>query len=244
MEEENDYNAYTVGNVIDNENVTMHFTENWPEDSREETAIHEMLHALGLHHEHQRHDRSKHGVIVLKNKDSQYKKKEGTSITKFDAFSIMNYYGNEYMYLNPKEFKSNVYYLSSPLRKGNAQATYMSDLDEIALNLIHCPVQRLVEDDNFCYNPKKSKKNIKCPLYYCLREKVVNRQFKCEDYGPNCAACRVLKNDSIPTKNDENRLIWQGSSGLFYCGKYLGDEKYCGPDQGPNCSSCESLLKP
>jgi len=55
--------------------------------------------------------------------------------------------------------------------------------------------------------------------------------------------CRSAPNKKIPETNGENRLIWQGSSGLFYCGKYLGDKNYCGPDEGPNCPACESLLK-
>jgi len=90
------------------------------------------------------------------------------------------------------------------------------------------------------------KKNKKCPLYYCGREiKVNNRKYKCgPDYGPNCAACRVLLNNQIPKINSENNLIWQGSSGLFYCGQYIGQNIFCGPDQGTNCLSCNSLLEP
>lgn len=53
-------------------------------------VIHEMCHAIGLVHEHQRNDREKNGVSVVDNNNPNYKKL-GNPLGPYDKFSIMHY---------------------------------------------------------------------------------------------------------------------------------------------------------
>jgi len=205
-------------------------------------------------------DRSKYGLIVdkeeiMKNDDDenpydQYVM-EGTAITKFDYFSIMTYTGDKCMYLKDDVLKYGIYNSqlhNSPLVKdSNIQITKLSPLDEIAINLLYSPVLR--KGNNYKYQPEKNKKS-PFPLYYCGRQNVTNNgKDKCGPLGPNCSACRVLFNKEIqiPVTNSNGDMIWQGWSGLFYCGDcYLDNNDkllFCGPDDGDNCPSCRSLLE-
>lgn len=66
--------------------------------------------------------------------------------------------------------------------------------------------------------------------------------------GPNCLQCRKKINPDLPTKNDEGREVWQGSSGRFYCGSFFQKQYplhdgYCGPTNGIACKSCRRLLQ-
>ena len=61
------------------------------------------------------------------------------------------------------------------------------------------------------------------------------------DNGPNCHSWRTLATKKMDRLN--KKLIFQGYSGMIYCGKeiitYKGDkEKYCGPDNGVPCDKC------
>jgi len=61
---------------------------------------------------------------------------------------------------------------------------------------------------------------------------------------PNCAACRVLINTDVKQINDNGDRVWQGATGLFYCGQKFAksDDGYCGPNNGPSCQSCAKLI--
>ncbi len=54
--------AYTSGNVIQKDVAIITLGTQWSESARNGTALHELLHALGVHHEHKRNDRKKFGI--------------------------------------------------------------------------------------------------------------------------------------------------------------------------------------
>ena len=63
--------------------------------------------------------------------------------------------------------------------------------------------------------------------------------------GPNWPAWRTLKTDMMDELNEKG--IFQGYSGMIYCGKYMGvveegHDGYCGPNNGPSCKSCSLYL--
>eukprot|EP01084_Bolivina_argentea_P020824 38687_1 len=133
----------------------------------------------------------------------------------------------------------------------------LSPMDKVMLNLKHPPTI------NETYEPEKSEAN---GLYYCGRARAtkghnhpsfdIDTDGRCgPTNGPNCAACRVIKNDNIPTYNydnyenstDEPYHVWQGRSGYFYCGRYFGRQNkkhdgFCGPNNGAPCFNCKKLV--
>jgi len=193
--------ANTRKNIIDYPHALIKLAEGWPEKQRLETATHELLHALGLGHEHQREDRKEFGLIIEEKNDndnfhkSQIQLQQGYPLTIYDPYSIMHYPGDEYMYFD-KDSKQKVYYLLSHVNPNKPKSSYMSNLDQIAVNLLYNPVKR--KDENCKYDPKINKQT---GLYYCGREKIINRKQTCgPKQGPNCCACRVLVNSDLPQK--------------------------------------------
>ncbi len=173
----------------------------------------------------------------------QYKKigDNGDGITIYDPHSIMNYRCDGQFDVDSKQMT--VYSAKSPL-KGDKRQDRLSPLDEIGLNLLYPPCQAAN------YKPKKS---IKTRLYYCGRTGATKHHnypgyditdgYCGPNNGANCASCRVLKNNDIPLKNSKGNVVWQGSSGYFYCGKYMG-KTGSGHDGvcGPSCKSCRRLI--
>ncbi|XP_051764307.1 astacin-like metalloendopeptidase, partial [Ctenopharyngodon idella] len=99
---------------------------------------HEILHALGLHHEHSRFDRGDHITIVYENivpgKEDNFMKKEGNTLgLKYDLGSILHY-GDNYFSSNGKP---TILPKESAVKIG--QRAYLSDLDVQKLRkLYHC----------------------------------------------------------------------------------------------------------
>lgn len=133
--------------------------------------------------------------------------------------------------------------------------TILSPLDELGMNILWPPAKR--NDDKMKYNPTINTQTTN--LYYCGRENAtqhLNYPLKIQvttdnvcgpNNGANCAACRVLKNNKIPTKNEKGDPMWQGASGQFYCGKFFAKlnqshDGYCGPNNGAQCPSCAPYM--
>lgn len=88
--------------------------------------------------------------------------------------------------------------------------------------------------------------------YYCggsLNQRCVCCNGYCgPTNGCNCVDCMKLDVDSrrLPKGylvNKEGAVARQGSTGIFYCGRKVMQpsnlcDGYCGPTNGPNCSSC------
>ena len=240
------HRAFTKGNVLNYDSANIQCGASW--SSKDGTALHELLHALGAQHEHKRKDRKNWGVDVddkkvPDKKKRQYETADGSLLTRFDPHSIMNYSNCRF------KLESNlpVYFSGTPLQ-GKKRLTRLSPLDELGMNILYPPAKR--NDNKLKYDPKRSHVT---GLWYCGREGATDHinypgttiSTQCgPDRGPNCAACRVLKNEYIKERNEDGDLMWQGSSGRFYCGKFFGKQgKHhdgnCGPNNGTSCSKCK-----
>ena len=208
------------------------------------TSVHELLHALGFEHEHQRRDAEHHILYTgTKETDEEWydqcvQEDDIYGLTVFDPFSIM-------MYPESERLKRNEYNPIWFLKPDKKRSTEMSELDKVGLNLLYPPC-RSPE-----YNPVIS---YVTQMWYCGRSVMRNHNRpaesitdgRCGPTGVNCPACRTLKNAHYyHLFLREGR--WQGWSGLVYCGKYFGVQEpghdgYCGPDNGPHCPKCARFL--
>ena len=222
------------GNIINGHRANIFLGSN-PIPDKTDLATHELLHTLGFKHQHQR--REAYAFIYEPDIDSrQYLAHPRIlGITPFDPNSVMLYNQNS-------KIKKN----NSPVWKTKLDKTNMSELDKVALNLLHPPVR----SNN--YRPEKFQK-----IDGIWRETVFScgRVFRRQDGteaicdarnngGPTCPACRVLKSKRL------NEIIkmgkWQGWTGLVYCGKQFcePEEKhdgYCGPNTGQQCPDCKAV---
>lgn len=247
--------CYTQGIFKGPHGAYVHLDTDWSTDWKEQTTIHELLHALGFQHEFKRKDAEKY--VNIKTDDYQYKDKGDhqriRGLTRFDPFSVMMY----------PERREEMERLENGdivwrLKSGTTPNKQMSELDKVALNLVFRPC---IEND---YNPKIGPVT---DMLYCGRSVMTgNQQVSPTDTdgrcGPdnwaNCPACRVLI-DGVKMKcqrmHDKGK--WQGWSGLFYCGKKFTTPKtygkngtslehdgVCGPDNGPPCNDCGRELYP
>ena len=236
----------TSGNIFTlthSQKCTITLYHEWPNKVR--TSVHELLHALGIAHEHQAPDAS----TFIHNKcppyHDMYSQCEPRSdlchVTAMDPFSIMMYPEGDGGFLLRKDGSDPVWNLKAPGKINNE----MSELDKVALNQIFRPC-RSAE-----YNPVRSPHT---GMWYCGRRVMQNHNWPAasttDGYcGPNnwanCPACRSLKNSVV----DEfvRSGLWQGWSGLVYCGKYFGKQEpghdgHCGPNNGPPCLECGRIL--
>ena len=234
----------TKGDVYywDTATITLHHY--W--DIKARTSIHELLHALGFHHEHQRKDAKAHMTYSgSKEMDNEYfdnciPDSQVVGLTPFDPYSITLYPECEDL-----QRTNDPVWKLKPTKELN---TNLSELDKVGLNLLYPPCC------SSSYNPQKSSVT---GMWYCGRPVMQNHNHPANSTtdgrcGPtnwaNCPACRTLKNHVVVSKFiREGR--WQGWSGLVYCGHYFGKKEpghdgYCGPNNGPPCLECAKILLP
>ncbi len=211
---------------------------------------HELLHALGFEHEHQRRDAGHFLEVLPKSSDnsqvessqveasqvkaSRFKK----PLTPFDYYSIMLYPIGDFFHVRDKDKRKAL----DKFKEDKERPKSMSEFDKIALNLTYPPARI-----KGVYEPVLVPET---GMYYCSRSVMVNHNQpgpalvnKCgqcsdsnnsadPDSGPNCPACRVL---SLPRNLGNDR--WQGQSGFVYCGN-----EGCGPDINGPCDACGRVI--
>ncbi len=194
-------------------------TNSWRSERLPSTAEHELLHALGFEHEHERWDAGHYLAVFEKYKDDEVSADPFVKpLTPFDRHSIM-------LYRIGRCFE-----LRSERGKEFAENRCMSELDKIALNLVYPP------SATESYNPLRADNG----MFYCNR-RVMDNHNQPEraitegcgpSSGPNCPACRVLSKPSRLRRHQ-----WQGRSGFVYCG-----QNRCGPDYGQPCPECHYVV--
>lgn len=144
--------SYTNGrNILTSDISNIYLYSKEPEKKR--TSCHEILHALGVGHEHQRKDRDNSVKVKNDDNDSSYKKRENLlGITQFDPFSIMLYPEDEKMLRNSDD---PVWFTKSTTELNRE----MSQLDKVGLNNLYRPCK------HESYKPKVGRSD----LYYCGR---------------------------------------------------------------------------
>ena len=128
----------------------------WPEKKR--TSCHELLHALGFGHEHQRRDRdsSIHVESEESEENSQYCKEDNLlGITRFDPHSILMYPEEQALLRNTDD----PVWFTKPTTEINRE---MSELDKVSLNNLYRPCKGPL------YSPTKFGKGV-TGLWYCGR---------------------------------------------------------------------------
>ena len=249
--------TYTEGNILmqstpGNSNfiVTIYLSTKWKDDRKKGISFHELLHALGFHHEHQSPDAPPYVYRFDSGKEITINK-NWLDLARFDprSFSVM---------LNPCEKRiecserpeTSAWVLKADLAQENME---LSELDKVGLNLVYRPCI-IMSDDNVRYQPILGKNG----LYYCGREVICDLTYPYEGdtngicgphNGPNCPACRTIKSPKV--KEILNGGRWQGMTGLVYCGRpfiepgqlHSAHDGMCGVNNGPACPECVTILK-
>ena len=147
--------CYTRGNILQTAFTEIFLYSEWSEMKR--TSCHELLHALGFQHEHQRRDRE--SSIQLSRQISpndQYRLgADILGLTRFDPFSILLYPEDEELSRN----RGDPVWITKPFKCLNRE---MSELDKVALNSVYRPC----EGPN--YSPTKYGRSV-TGLKYCGR---------------------------------------------------------------------------
>ena len=141
--------CFTRGSILLNDTSEIYLYSGWK--SKKRTSCHELLHALGFGHEHQRQDRD-YSIKVGKD-SSQYKKLDDLyGVTRFDPYSIMLYPEDE-EYLRRS---GDPVWFTKPSHELNVK---MSELDKVGVNNLYRP----------CKRPGYSPSIGSTGLYYCGR---------------------------------------------------------------------------
>ena len=113
----------------------MNLANDWSNKKR--ASIHELLHALGLGHEHQRNDSENSLTVVSTGKGTMENfqpRQDFHGITRFDPFSIMLYSEGEYKEAKVKRNGEDpVWAIVLPGEKNDT----LSELDKVGLNLLY-----------------------------------------------------------------------------------------------------------
>ncbi|XP_029199726.2 uncharacterized protein LOC114964559 [Acropora millepora] len=221
--------CYTMGRILSSGSAKIYLYPGW--NNKKRTSCHELLHALGFGHEHQRPDRDY--SIEVGSDTSQYKKLDDLyGVTRFDPYSIMLYPEDE-EYLRRS---GDAVWFTKPSHELNVK---MSELDKMGVNNLYRPCKRTG------YSPVIGSTG----LFYCGRyigvQSPGHNGFCGPNDGVNCPACRALKTDRVVSLWEKDK--WQGWTGAIYCGSYFGvqcvwHDGYCGPDNGPQCPECYKEL--
>lgn len=233
------------GNVIN-------LDPNWTANALEQgppigTILHELLHTLGVAHEHQRDDRHAYINVNQDNIDTNpnnYAAKANIHPFRYDYASIMHYPSGTGLEPSPTAWAK------------VGQRKCLSPLDKLFLNWLYpSPIQEGI------YEPKMSTQT---GLWYCGRRKVMKyhnfpgSMIHCDGFcgpnnGPNCPTCIIYGigcGNSFPLQrtNKQGVVSSQGETGLFYCGRVMSrkvdstHDGICGPNDGPNCAECYMYL--
>lgn len=142
--------CFTRGNILQGTCAEIFLYSGWSEKKR--TSCHELLHALGFGHEHQRQDRE--SSIQVESRGSQYRiKNELLGLTRFDPFSILLYPEDEELSRN----RGDPVWFTKPDKELNRE---MSELDKCGLNNVYRPCK------GSRYSPMESPVS---GLWYCGR---------------------------------------------------------------------------
>jgi len=132
----NNHNSscFTRGNILETTWTEIFLYSEWSEMKR--TSCHELLHAVGFQHEHQRRDRES---SIHQNRqgspNNQYKVvADVLGITRFDPFSILLYSEDEKLSRN----RGDPVWITKPYKSLNRE---MSELDKVALNNVYHPCE-------------------------------------------------------------------------------------------------------
>lgn len=121
--------CFTRGRILSRGRAKIYLYSGW--NNKKRTSCHELLHALGFGHEHQRPDRDY--SIEVGSDTSQYKKLDDLyGVTRFDPYSIMLYPEDE-EYLRRS---GDPVWFTKPSHELNVK---MSELDKMGVNNLYRP---------------------------------------------------------------------------------------------------------
>lgn len=250
--------AYTEGNILmrsiagKSDFITKICLGKWEDSRKNGISIHELLHALGFHHDHQRSDAQSYEYLLNSGKKLIINQ-NWLCLIRFDSSST-TLYPCEKKACERKEHSKDptlIWLLKAdPIQQNNVK---LDELDMVGLNLVYRPCRDLdTAPDNARYRPTQSKNG----MYYCKRHVKRSRTYPSEEYasdcgpnnGPNCPACRTIKCPKVDMILKGGR--WQGMTGMVYCGRpfakpaqiHAKHDGMCGSDNGPACLDCERIL--
>ena len=219
----------------------------WKDDTKKGVCIHELLHALGFHHEHQYAITDSYVYRLNSGKEITINKNE-LGFIQFDSSSTTLYPCTKKCREHSQDHVC-IWVLEAYPTKVN---TDLDEHDRVGLNLVYPPCVDKTAN-NARYRPKLGKTG----MYYCGRIDVVlshttpKDEYTCPcgpDKGPNCSACRTIMNPRVEEILDGGR--WQGLTGWVYCGKpfiepeilFPTHDGMCGMNNGPACTDCNDIL--